>query len=104
MKPHPHAQRCAIWPGVYQESPLGRHRRPEGISGPGERHQERVALGVDLLTVPCDERLAKQAVMFRQNLRVPAVAEALEERSRPLDVGEEEGDRPGRQAGHSLLS
>jgi hypothetical protein len=27
------------------------------------------------------------------------VAEALEERGGPLDVGEEEGDRPGRQAG-----
>ena len=34
------------------------------------------------------------------DLGVPAVTEALEERGGPLDVGEEEGDRPGRQARH----
>ena len=31
---------------------------------------------------------------------VPAIAQQLEERGRPLDVGEEESDPPGRQAGH----
>jgi len=34
--------------------------------------------------------------VFREDLRVPSVTEALEKHSGPLDVGEEEGDRPGR--------
>jgi hypothetical protein len=33
-----------------------------------------------------------------QDLRVPTIAEALEERGGSLDVGEEEGDRPARQS------
>jgi hypothetical protein len=37
--------------------------------------------------------------VVRYDLRIPQVAKALEERSGPLDVGEEEGDRPGRQVG-----
>jgi DNA-binding CsgD family transcriptional regulator len=36
-----------------------------------------------------------------QDLRVLAVADALEQLSRPLDVGEAEGDRPSRQGGHA---
>jgi len=35
-----------------------------------------------------------------QDFRISAIAEALEERGGPLDVGEEEGDRPGRQDAH----
>jgi hypothetical protein len=31
---------------------------------------------------------------------MPAIAKTLEKRGGTLDVGEEEGDRPGRQAGH----
>ncbi len=58
-------------------------------------------MGVDLLAVSLLERGAEQAVVFLQDLRVPAVAEALEERGGPLDVSEEEGDRPGRQGGYA---
>jgi hypothetical protein len=38
--------------------------------------------------------------MFLLDLRVPAIAEALEEHGGPLDVREEEGDRSGRQGSH----
>ena len=38
------------------------------------------------------------------DLSVAAIAEALEQFGRPLDVGEEERDRPGRQAGHKAAS
>jgi hypothetical protein len=85
---------------VLREGPLRRDRSGDGVPGPMERHQERIPLSVDLLTVPFIERSAEQAAVFLQNLHVPAVAEALEERSGTLDVGEEEGDRPGRQSSH----
>ena len=38
--------------------------------------------------------------MLRENVRV-LVTEAVQERRRPLDVGEEQGDGPGRQIAHS---
>jgi hypothetical protein len=57
-------------------------------------------LGVNFLTLPLGECLSEKTAVFVQDLRVSSVAEALEERSRALDVGEEEGDRPGRQAFH----
>ncbi len=75
---------------------MRRHRRPYGISGPGECHQEGVPLGVDLLPMSFGERLAEQASVFRKDFRVSAIAEALEQLGGALDVGEEEGDRPGR--------
>ncbi len=97
MQPHPHPQRCAIRPGALRESLLRRDSRPYCISGPRECHKEGVPLSIDLLAVPFCERIPEKAAVFLQDLSVPAVAEALEERGGPLDVGEEEGDRPGRQ-------
>ena len=38
--------------------------------------------------------------MLRENLRV-IVTEAVQERRRPLDVGEEQGDCSGREIAHS---
>jgi hypothetical protein len=40
--------------------------------------------------------------VFRKDVRIPAVSEALEERRGPFDVGEEKGDRPSWEAGHAL--
>ncbi len=79
------------------EPSLCRHRHRDRVSGSGKRHQEGVPLGVDLLPVPLGERVTKEALVFRQDLRIPAVAETLEQRGGPLDVGEEEGDCPGGQ-------
>ena len=50
---------------------------------------------------PLGENVTEEPLVFHQDLRVPAVTEALEERGGPLDVGEEEGDRPGRQGSHA---
>jgi hypothetical protein len=54
-------------------------------------------LRVDLLSVPFRERLPEEAPVFRKDVRILAIAEALEERGGALDVGEEESDRPGRE-------
>jgi hypothetical protein len=58
-----------------------------------------LSLRFDLLAVSFGERVTEEPLVFRKDLRVPPIAEALEEHGGPLDVGEEEGDRPGRQVG-----
>jgi hypothetical protein len=58
-------------------------------------------LGVNHLPVTFGERLTEKAPVFRKDLRIPPVAEALEECGGSLDVGEEEGDSPRGQAGHT---
>ena len=60
---------------------------------------ERVLLSDDLPPVSFRE-CGAHAPLFLQDFRVPAV-EALEQARGALDVGEEEGDRPGRQAGRT---
>ena len=97
MQSHPHPQRCITRPDMLAKSPLRCDGRRHGISGAGKCHQEGIPLSVDFLAVPPGECGTKQAPMLHDDIRVTAVAEALEERGGPLDVGEEEGDRPGRQ-------
>ena len=71
--------------------PPCRHRVP----GPGERHQEGITLRSTSCPFSLDERVTEEPLVFRQDLRLPTVTKALEERTRALDVGEEEDDRPG---------
>jgi hypothetical protein len=84
-----------------RESPLAGDRRPDGISCPGERHQERVPLRIDHVAACLGERVTEKPLVFREDLSIPPVTEALEKRGGALDVGEEESDRPGRQARHA---
>ena len=60
-------------------------------------------LTVDFLSVAFGECITQESLVIRQDLRIPMVAKALEERSGPLDIGEEEGDRSGRKASHESL-
>ncbi len=100
VETHAHPEPCAVWPGVLHQDLLGRHGCRHRVPGPNERHQEGVPLGVDFPPVSLGDRVAEEPLVFRQDLCVPAVAEAVKERGGPLDVGEEECDCPGRQAGH----
>jgi hypothetical protein len=104
VQAHPHPQRCAVRPGMPHERSLRRHRRPRRIPGPRERHQEGIALRVDLLPVSLGKRLAEESAVFLQDLCLPPVPEPLEEVGVPLDVREQEGDRPGREPRHMPLS
>jgi hypothetical protein len=51
-----------------------------------KRHEERVALGVDLLAVMCGERLSEQPLLVGQELAVPLATEPFEQRGRPFNV------------------
>ena len=96
VQSHPYLEGGPLWPGVLYQGLLRGHRGRDRIPGPGEGHEERIPLGVDFMAVSSDERVPKEPLVFPQDLRVPAIAEALEKHGRPLDVGKQEGDRPGR--------
>ncbi len=90
MDPHPNLDRCPVWPGVLYQCLLGRYRCRHCITGPRERHQEGIPLGVDLQPIAFRECRAEETPLFFEDLRIPAVAEPLKERGRAFDVGEEE--------------
>jgi hypothetical protein len=98
----PHPERPAVW----RRGPhglLGCDGCRNRVLGSEERRQKSVPLGVEFLSVSLSERLTEEALVFRQDLRIPVVTEALEECGRPLDVSEEEGDRrrrPGSTPGN----
>ena len=62
-----------------------------------EGEEERVSLRVDLDPVLGSARLTDDATVLRKRLRVRVGAELAQELRRALDVGEEEGDRSGRE-------
>jgi hypothetical protein len=98
---HPHADPTldAVGPGVARERALAVDRRLDPVARTGERDEERVALGADLVAVVRDERLTEEPAMVGQQLAVP-LAELLEQARRALDVGEEHRHRPRGQHGH----
>ena len=71
-------------------------RRGHRLAGAHEGVEERVALGVDLLTLVRGEDLAHQPAMDRQELSVLDVAQLLEQCRAAGDVAEDESDRSRR--------
>ena len=93
----PNAQRRGGGPDVRGERPLGADRGLCGVAGARECDEELVAAAVDLMAAVPGDRLAHEPAMVGHDRRV-LVAELLHEARRVLDVGEEEGDDPGREA------
>lgn len=66
--------------------------------------EEGVPLRVDLDAAVGVERLAQDAAMLAECLRVVLGTQLVEQLRRPLDVGEEEGDGSGRKVAlHSII-
>ena len=103
MHPHPYPQLRAVGPFVRSESALRIGRRHNRILRTPERHEERVALRVDLLSVVLRERGPQDAVVV-STCRSVALTELLQQSRRALDVGKEEGDRSMRKLGHAATS
>jgi hypothetical protein len=75
---------------VRGQRPLGRQRRLDGVHGPAEGREERVALAVHLAAAASPDGRPQQPPVFRQYVGV-ALAQLVKELRRALDVGEEEG-------------
>ena len=89
---HPHANRFTGWPCVRQQLPLHLDRRGNAGARGREHGEERITLGVYLLTVVGGQGIPDEQVMIGQGLGV-RVTEALQQRSGALDVGKEKGER-----------
>ncbi len=94
--------RRLLRPGVGSELALRLHRRRERTARGGEGDEEGVAFGSDLDTAPAFDGVPDDLAVFVQE-RAPAVAEALGEMGRSLDVAEQERDRSGRKGCHVWL-
>jgi hypothetical protein len=93
-------------PGVQADAHLDRARREcfgqlgGGSKGGGrslESEEERVTLRIDLNTVVIGAGLAYDSPVPCKCLGVPVISQLVQELRRPLDVGEEERDGPGRK-------
>jgi hypothetical protein len=63
---------------------------------PSERHEERIALRVDLYTAVTSERVPQQAPVLGEHVGV-IIAELLQQARRPFDVAEQKCDSAGRE-------
>ena len=89
----PDANVYLLRPLAVGQRALDRDRRLHRVGRAPEGHEERVALRVNLLTAMRRERVAQQPLLVRQQLAIAGAAELFEQRSRALDVCEQEGDR-----------
>ena len=77
-----------------------RSQRRGGRKGAGsrrEREEERVTLRIDLDSAAGHARLAYRPAVLSQSVGVGVRPQLVEQSRRALDVGEEEGDRAGRE-------
>ncbi len=97
MNAHPHAD----WPPA--ECRLRLCGGGEGAVRLRKRDEEGIALRVDLDAAVRREGFAHEALVLGERSGVGLGAELVEQPRRALDVGEEEGDDPGRQRPHMPL-
>ena len=91
----------AVRPRMLRQRPLSVDGSEHGVARVCECDEERITLGVDLVTVVRCERFAKDPLVLGQH-RLIAVAQPLDELGRPLDIGEEKGDRAAGNLRHAL--
>ncbi len=99
VQPHPDAHRAA----GKRELPVG--GGGNSIGGTPKRHEERIALRIDLHPLVLLPGLPQHTAVLGKHLGV-RVAQFPDQPRRPLDVREEERHRPGRELGPhpSILS
>ena len=92
VDPDPYPNLHPVRPGLGGERPLDRDRRRDRVRGAAEGHEERIALSVDLVAVVRRERLPQQHLVSSEQIAVPLAPDLPEQRRRPFDVREQEGD------------
>ena len=97
---HPHAHVDALGPTLRGQRALRAHRGGDRVARPHEGDEERVALGVDLVTVVLVERRPQQALMLGQHLGVAATQPRQQPR-RTLDVAEQKRHGATRKLRHT---
>ena len=82
---HPHADRCTGWPCLRNKRPL--HLDSSGNAGARRRKygEERITLGIDLLTVMDGQGVPDEPMMVGEDLRI-RITQTLKHRGGALDV------------------
>jgi hypothetical protein len=96
VEAHPHPDIGPVRPWLRGECSLGRQGRGQRVRGSFEDREEAVAFGADLGPACVGDRAAEDSTVLAEKI-VVALAERLDEASRPLDVREQEGDDAGRE-------
>ena len=96
MDPHADTNFDLARPAPGGQGALGVDRAAQAICRSRERHEERIALRVDLVTVPGREGVAQDPTLLGQHLGISA-AEAFQQSGGAFDIGEEERDRAARR-------
>ena len=97
---HADADVGAVRPLVARDAALSGDGAEECRPGRGEREVEAVAGRALLHAVVLPEGLAEQSMVVGEHGRVPT-SQGMEQLGRALDVGEDEGHGPGRDAVHA---
>ena len=71
----------------------------DGVARRREDAEERISLRVDLDTAVGGKCPAQEGAVIGEGLRVLLLPELVQQFGRPLHIGEEERDRPGRELG-----
>jgi hypothetical protein len=93
----PHTDDAVLRPTMLRQHAKRSHGSSHRPARGPEGDEEAITLAIDLDPVVLSERVAKQAAVSIEHVPVRGRAERLHEPSRPLDVGEEEGDGAGRE-------
>ena len=96
VQAHSRLQRLARGPLVRHQPALCLQSSRHGLTGGREHHEEAVALGPHLHTAVPGERLPQDPAMRRQ-CRTPCPTQPVQQRRGPLDVAEQQRERPSRQ-------
>ena len=99
VEAHPHPHGCPLGPRVLRQRPLRRLRRGDGIRDTREDREGGVALSVDDAPSTSFNHVLEESPVVVQHAGVGR-AELLEQPCGPLDIGEEEGHRSGRERLH----
>jgi hypothetical protein len=97
VQAHPYLQLVTGRPRLGGKRGLRRRGRRDPGAGTSENGEEGISFTVDLDSTGGLECLGEQAVVGRQQLRVPVAADLLQQPRRALDVREQEGDGAGRE-------
>ena len=98
MHTDPDAHLPPVWPWLRCKRALPLHGGCHRVARAREDDEEGVALRVDLAAVVPLEGLPQEPLVLSEHVAVALAELALEPR-RPLDVREQERDRPARQLG-----
>ena len=93
MDPNPNPNRGTVRPGLAGKGLLDRDRSSDRVTGAVEGNEERVTLRIDLPAVMGGERFANELLVAGEQMAVLLSPDLLEQRGRPFDVREQEGDR-----------